>query len=291
MSAPKKSNVPSNNTAGGGNGGNKQQGGMGMLIGISVVVVIVIIALVSAFSGGDKKKKEDPKVKQTLTTTQGASSGQKSAKVYDTPKREIKRVPVNAQVNTEQLQYYTDPVTNIQMVQTPSGPVPVDSMEGRKYIEDFNNLQQATNPATPNAPQQQPQIAKAELDALKQTTNDQVKALDDKINELTDQTESLKALVVKQNETIEKMAHQVKGIQPIMKSPNELAKELFGKNASTELKNRNRSIEVDSIVGEKAYVSTKNGEVALVGVGDVIPQTSLKIKKIDPSTNTVIVAD
>lgn len=293
----KKTNKPSENKAGAGT--PKKPAGMGMMIGIAITVLVVLIGIISMFVGGGGKQAPQDKEKQEVATSDTASTGKKQPKVYETENRVIKNTesrfaPNNEPpVSTSELVYFTEPVTGVQMVQTPSGAISVDSPEGQKYIADFKALQLASGPQQPDQGLNQSQalVAKAEIESIKQTTNEQVMALDAKINDLAGQVDSLIALSKKQNETIEKLAYQIKTIQPITKSSTELAKDLFGKNGDKVLKERNTAIAVDSIVGNKAYITTKDGKTTLVGVGDIIQGTSVKIKKIDPSTNTVLVAE
>lgn len=293
----KTSNKPAENIKGAGS--PKKPAGTGMLIGIAVAVVVVIIAVLSLFMGGGDKKALQEKEKQAVATSDSASSGKKQTKVYETEKREIvptnSRFDPNGQPANGDLTYYTDPVTNVQFVQTPNGPLEVDSPEGQQYIQNYASSQ-AANPTQQFAAgaagnQAASLVATAEIESIKRTTNEQVMALDSKINDLSAQVDGLVSLAKKQNQTIESLAHQIKTIQPITKSSTELAKDLFGKNGDKVLKERNTALAVDSIIGNKAYISTKDGKTVLVGVGDIVPGTSVKVKKVDASTNTVLVAE
>ena len=86
------------------------------------------------------------------------------------------------------------------------------------------------------------------------------------------------------------MALQIKSIQPLVKSPRELAQEYFGKDGQKVLQSRNRQIKVDSVLGDKAFFTDKNNTVYVLRVGDVVPNTSQKVIKIDEATQAVIVA-
>lgn len=300
----KVSNAPSSNVSTGA-GGSKKQGGMGMLIGIAVFVLILIIGLVSAFSGGKKKDETADLKNQKIETTASASTGPKQTRVYDQNDRKISKSPMGQPVaaagqssglpgeelGSNGVEYYTDPVTNVKMVHTPSGPVPADSIEGKKFIEDFNAAVALRSANSGNTnPQAASQAVLKEIDSLKSTINSQAQALDEKINSVNEEVEVLKKIIKKQNETIVTLSDQIKNVQPLVKSTKEIAKELFGKNGTKVIDSRNNAVTADSIVGDKAYFTTHDGEVVLVGVGDVIPGTSLIVKEIDPSRNKVIVA-
>lgn len=299
----KTNNKPSNHAAIPGTpGGGNKKGNAGLIMGAILAVIFALFSIFMIFSGGGAKEKKTEKAKEVIATSETASSGKKQAKVYDTPPREIKPTEgkfseaENQQmpVNTSELTYYTEPVTNVQMVMTPAGPFPVASPEGQKYIADFKAYQSANGSPSPNnsvGPVMESTALKQELHELRDGTNGQVQALDLKINALSDQVAGLVALTEKQNETIVKLSQQIKVIQPITKSSGELAKEFFGKGGEITLKERNRSIAVDSIVGDKAYFTTKDGKTVLLGIGDIVPGTSVRIKKVDASTNSVLVAE
>lgn len=297
----KTNNKPSNHTVtGGGGGGDKKKGSAGLIIGAIIAVLFALFSIFMIFAGDGKKEKKAEQAKEVVTTSESASSGKKGPKVYDAPERNLKHTEskfsdANTQppVNPNELSFYTEPVTNVEMVMTPAGPFPVASPEGQKYIADFRSLQAATNPQSVSGvqPVMESSTLKQELQELRDGTNGQAQALDLKINALSDQVAGLVLLIEKQNETIVRLSQQIKVIQPITKSSGELAKEFFGKGGDITLKERNRSIAVDSIVGDKAYFTTKEGKTVLLGVGDVVPGTSVRIKKVDASTNSVLVAD
>lgn len=300
--ATAKSNTPSTamSGAGGGGSGSSNKNSMGMMLGIAAVVVVVLIVLVSVLSGGKKEAAPVDKKQQKLATTESAATGSRTTKVYAdaTPRGINAAPPADAPQPTQALNRYVDPVSGLEMVQTPNGPEPVESVVGRKYIEDFEALQLTQGGGTAATAavvvNQQAVAATAamqqEIATLKATTTDQVKSLDEKLNTAYASIDDLNALIKRQNETIVSMSNQVKTIQPIVKSSTELAKDLFGKDGAKVLFARNNTIQVDSIVGDKAYISDKDGNTTVVGMGDIVPGTSLKIKYIDPTTNTVTVS-
>ncbi len=128
-----------------------------------------------------------------------------------------------------------------------------------------------------------------QIEQLATITNSQIQALDQKLNDAYDNIENLKALNKKQTETISRLSHEIQSIQPVVKSSEELAKDLFGKQSKKVLANKNNSIHVDSIVGNKAWFTDSNGNNVLLTVGDIVPNTSLKVTAIDAATNSVIV--
>lgn len=287
------------------NGAATKKTPLWMYLGGAALIFIVIIVLVSIFTGG---KQEQPKeqVKQSVPTSDSVVGTRPNKAGPPTnpngnpnQNQNMGGMPTgnnqqnNAATNGQgELRIFVEPATNIEMVQTPSGPVPTTSIEGQKYIEDFSRLKaEAANNGQQGVSNSQALPNNVALQALQEATDAQVRALDDKLNAAYENVDNLQQVIKKQNETIEKMSIQLKSIQPLVKSPNELAKEFFGKNGEKELKSRNNSIKVDSIVGDKAYFTTNEGNTVLVGVGDVIPNTSVKVKKIDAANNTVIVAN
>lgn len=285
------------------NGAAAKKTPMWMYLGGAALIFIVIIVLVSIFTGG---KQEQPKeqVKQAVPTSDSVVGARPNktntaSNPNGNPNQNMGGMPTgnnqqnNAANNGQgELRIFVEPATNIEMVQTPSGPVPTTSIEGQKYIEDFSRLKaEAANNGQQGSNGSQALPNNVALQALQEATDAQVRALDEKLNAAYENVDDLQQVIKKQNETIEKMSVQLKSIQPLVKSPNELAKEFFGKNGEKELKSRNNSIKVDSIVGDKAYFTTNEGNTVLVGVGDVIPNTSVKVKKIDAANNTVIVAN
>lgn len=258
------------------------------------VIAIAFIALILFTSGGEKKTAKSQDVVKNDATSAESAVGTSSAKVYEKNNRQFTVEANQGNVGptmdaNSKLDIYVDPTTNQEYVVTPTGPILTSSIEGRKFIEDFNNLQAQASQSGAANQQQAKQIAQAEIDALATTFNGQVQALDEKLNEAYANTENLKALVKKQNDTITAMAMQIQTIQPIVKTPEELAKDLFGKEGKKVLTSRNNSIAVDSIVGNKAWFTDANGNQVLLAVGDIVPNTSLKVAAIDASTNSVIV--
>ena len=268
------------------------------LLGAAIFLIVIVVA-VSIFSG-DKKEQPAERIKQEVPTTESAANGARPIKNNNTSQQqEMGGMPVeNGMQNTSgqngnvaELRIYKDAATNVEMVQTPSGPVPTASIEGQKFIEDYSRLKQEVgNGSQTTANGQQGQVDNSQLAALTEVTNSQIQALDEKINSMYETNDDLQEVIRKQNETIEKMAVQIKTIQPLVKSPKELAQELFGKNGERVLQSRNRQIRVDSVVGDKAFFTAKDNTVYILRVGDVIPHTSQKIIKIDEVTQSVIVA-
>ena len=290
-----------------GGGSPTQKTPMWMYLGGAAAIFTVIILLVTITTGGSKEKPKE-QVKETIPTSDSVvgeklsrsappytnNSNVNAQNMGQMPTNDVNPpVGVNPPANKlPELRIFVEPATNVEMVQMPSGPVPVKSIEGQKFIEDYTRMQaeSANNGQVANNGAQAVPNNAAFL-ALQESTDAQIRALDEKLNSAYENVENLQEVIKKQNETIEKMSVQLKSIQPLVKSPKELAKEFFGKNGEKELTSRNNSVKVDSIVGDKAYFTTNEGRTVLVGVGDVIPNTSVKVKKIDAATNTVIVAN
>ena len=278
----------------------KSNGSIWLYVGGAAVILISILMLVSIFKG-ESPQKSSEKLKQEVPSTESAANGARPVKNNSTQKQDLGSMPVNDGMqqnnatgqngNVAELRIYKDAATNVEMVQTPSGPVPTASIEGQKYIEDFTRLKQESSGGTQSAGgSAQAQVESANLTALTEATNYQVQALDEKINSMYETNENLQEVIKKQNETIEKMALQIKSIQPLVKSPRELAQEYFGKDGQKVLQSRNRQIKVDSVLGDKAFFTDKNNTVYVLRVGDVVPNTSQKVIKIDEATQAVIVA-
>lgn len=294
-------NLPKDAIKGAKAGGKKEGGGNNIIL-IVIAVLAVLAVVIGLITSGNKDEAKKPK--EENVSVEGAASDTKGAKVYDNnAKRTVERSdPANANadvdglngvsdiqaVNQNELVYKTDSTTGLRLVQTPSGFVDADSPAGQKFIEDFNKMKAMQNPNGVNTAAA-PQISQAQIDEMKQYNDSQIRALDEKINDLSGQLESSIQLVKKQNEVIVHLSTQIKSIQPIVKSPNELAKELFGKDGAKVLKSRNNSIKAEFVVGDKAFISDKNGNIHALKVGDIVPNTSSIVSSIDPSTKTVTV--
>lgn len=297
MSTAQK-NTPANHSGGGGGGGKqgseKKGGGNFMLYVIAAVAVVaVIIGLLTM--GGDEKQEKKPK-KEDVSIA-GVASAPRSAKVYDNgANREVERSDPNnlagvsdiQAVNQTELEYKTDESTGVLLVNTPTGFVDADSPAGRKFIDDFNKMKAMQNPNAVNNVAAA-QVSQKQIDELKQYSDSQIRALDEKINDLAGQLDTSVQLIKKQNETIVHLSKQIKSIQPIVKSPNELAKDLFGKEGTQILKSRNNAIKAEFVIGDKAFIADKNGDIHVLRVGDVVPNTSSIVSSIDESTKTVTI--
>jgi hypothetical protein len=292
MSAAKASNSP-DAVKSGGDGGKKKKasnGNMFLIILVGVMVVALVVGLI--FKGGDSKKAA-PKEMENASIANAANAS--AAKVYE--KQAQRKIERSNGVNTaaaaedfsnmEKLEYVIDPQTNIEMVVTPSGPKPVDSPEGQKFIKDFEAYQAMKNPNQTVAATT-PQVSEQKLNEIRQESNEQVRALDEKINDLSVQVDGLIGVVKKQNETIGKLSTQIKTIQPMVKTPEELASSLFGKNGKKVLQERNNALVADVVVGDKAFITDLQGDVHIVRVGDVVPGTSSVVALIDESSKQVI---
>lgn len=292
MSAAKASNSPDAVKSGGAGGKKKtaSNGNMFLIILVGVVVVALVAGLM--FKSGDSKKPA-PKENENASITSATKAS--AAKVYEKQgQRKIERSDgLNTAAaredfsNMEKLEYVIDPQTNIEMVVTPSGPKPVDSPEGQKFIKDFEAYQAMKNPNQTVAATT-PQVSEQKLNEIRQESNEQVRALDEKINDLSVQVDSLIGVVKKQNETIGKLSTQIKTIQPMVKTPEELASSLFGKNGKKVLQERNNALVADVVVGDKAFITDLQGDVHIVRVGDVVPGTSSVVALIDESSKQVI---
>lgn len=297
MSANQSNNTPQSAQSSAG-GANKTTGKMNVYV-IAGIMLFVIFVLFIALGGAKEDPKSKPKDTQKVESLEGSGKQgiQKSTRVYEERKPSDLSYEQNQATNTaatDDLQIFRDPTTNLDMVKTPSGLLPVNSKEGRKYIEDFRALQAASGTGV-NAQGKPTQaiagVTKDDLAASVNQSNEQVKALDQKLNDAHQRIDELLQVVKKQNETVEKMSEQIKTVQPIVKSPRELAKEIFGKNGERVLKDRNNRITASSIVGDKAYIYDADGDLHLVGVGDIVPGTSVKIKAINQVEREVVVAD
>lgn len=200
--------------------------------------------------------------------------------------------PQSSSGQTENQIFFTDEQTGKRYVITPKGNFAVDSQEGREFIAAYNqnnqNNQNAQN--AQNLQQGATTVSKDELDQIQKTSQNQIKELDEKINAVSAELDSVKKQNALQKEALQKVASKVISIQPIVKSPTELAKALFGKNGDKVLNSKNQEISAVSVVGNKAYLTNSNGDYYLVEVGDVVEGTSLKVKAINADTNTVLVA-
>lgn len=295
------SNLPKDAVKDPSSNNNKDAGGNKIIIIITAIALIAVV--IGLITMGGKKEEKKPK-KEDSVSVEGVASAAPGAKVYEgDARRKIERSDPNAvngvnngvdgvndlqQINQNELVYKTDPSSGVTLVQTPNGFVQADSPAGKKFIEDFNKMKAMQNPNGVNNAAA-PQISQQQLDEIKQYNDSQVRALDEKINDLAGKLDASVALIKKQNETIVYLSSQIKTIQPIVKSPNELAKELFGKNGARVLASRNNAIKAEAVVGDKAFISDKTGNIHALKTGDVIPNTSSIISSIDPSTKTVTV--
>lgn len=281
-----KAKQTSRNTAGSGSVKTKNDKNIYYIFGAIAVLLILVILLTSG-----KSDKKDVAPSQTdkvenITPQRPTSSGNNARKFTVEGNQQNNPNANNVQVNeNSELNTYTDPVTGEMFVVTPTGALLVSSVEGQKYIEDFNNLksQSRTNGGAGQSP------STPQIEQFATITNSQIQALDQKLNDAYDIIENLKALNKKQTETISSLSHEIQSIQPVVKSSEELARDLFGKQSKKVLANKNNSIQVDSIVGNKAWFTDANGNNVLLTVGDIVPNTSLKVSAIDASTNSVIV--
>lgn len=255
--------------------------------------IAVLFVLVILFTSGKSGEKQTPtsesqtqkveNIAPQRPTSSGANNGRKftvEANQQNNSNGTSVQVNENSELNT-----YNDPVTGEMFVVTPTGALLASSVEGQKYIADFNNLksQSKTNGGAAQS------ATSPQIEQLATITNSQIQALDQKLNDAYDNIENLKALNKKQTETISRLSHEIQSIQPVVKSSEDLAKDLFGKQAKKVLANKNNSIHVDSIVGNKAWFTDANGNNVLLTVGDIVPSTSLKVTAIDAATNSVIV--
>lgn len=289
MSTNKKINTPDAVKAG--TGGKKKEGGGNVLL-----YILVGAAILALIIGLNMRGKEEPKKssKEQTNTSVAQAANVKAAKVYDQQSsRKIERTESGGVVtnsteafsNMTELEYMTEPETQASLVKTSTGYVLVNSPEGQKFISDFNAYQAALNP---NKAVAQPQISEEKLNEIREESNNQVRALDEKINELSSQVDGLISVVKKQNETIAKLSTQIKTIQPMVKTPEELATALFGKNGKKVLNERNNALVADVVVGDKAFITDSKGDVHIVRVGDVIPGTSSIVALIDEVSKQVV---
>lgn len=282
-----KAKQASKNTAGSGSVTAKNDKNIYYIFGGLAVLLILVILFTSGKSDKKEVATSQTEKVENITPQRPASSGANNGRKFtveasqqNNPNANNIQVNENSELNT-----YTDPVTGENFVVTPTGALLASSIEGQKYIEDFNNLksQSRTNGGASQS------TSTPQIEQLATITNSQIQALDQKLNDAYDNIENLKALNKKQTETISRLSHEIQSIQPVVKSSEELARELFGKQSKKILANKNNSIQVDSIVGNKAWFADANGNNVLLTVGDIVPNTSLKVSAIDAATNSVIV--
>lgn len=298
MSIKKGSNAPDSikKPSGGASSGNKGKSGGNNFMLIGLLGIALVAVLIGIFSGGDDKKAPP---KKEVSAAQGATGN--APKVYEkSQSRKIERsdgpgtaaegTALQDFSNMQSLEYMNQPDTNILMVKTPTGFVVADSPEGQKFISDFNAFKAAANTGAPatGATPVQPQISEEKLNEVRQQTDQQIQALDEKVNDQAAKVEGLIEVIKKQNETIAKLSTQIRSIQPIVKTPNQLAQDLFGNNGTKVLKQRNNALVADVVVGDKAFITDINGDTHIVRVGDVIPGSSSIVSLIDESSKQVI---
>lgn len=283
-----KAKQPSKNSTGSGSAKAKNDKNI-YYIFAAIAVLLIIIIFATSGKKDDKESDADTQTQavENITPQSPTSSGANNGRKFTVDANQQNGSNgSNVQVNeNSELNTYTDPVTGEMFVVTPTGALLVSSIEGQKYIEDFNNLksQSKTNSGSSQ------NATSPQIEQLATITNSQIQALDQKLNDAYDNIENLKALNKKQTETISRLSHEIQSIQPVVKSSEELAKDLFGKQSKKVLANKNNSIHVDSIVGNKAWFTDSNGNNVLLTVGDIVPNTSLKVTAIDAATNSVIV--
>ncbi|HCV3190437.1 TPA: hypothetical protein OV554_003579 [Acinetobacter baumannii] len=279
----------------------------GGAIAIFALVVALFLFVQNMMTSSDQPKKtntyQDEKTaniakSQKVPSPNGNQSGSGNSQGQggvNASNQNINNSTGDANGNRE-LKITTDPQSGVDYVETPSGTVLVSSPEGQKYIQDFKayKLEQngGVDPTAANGIQVSAlssQAYQSEINALKAQINEQAQALDEKINTNYENQENMQAVIDKQNETIQKLSQNLAMAQPLMRSPKEIAKELFGKQAEATLKSRNNAVKLDSVVGNKGYFTDKDGNVHFLGVGDIIPNTSLMIKAFDEGRGEAIV--
>lgn len=285
----------------------KKQQNMYVLLGITAGVFVVLIGLFlliqnmmtssdqpqQTSSYQDEKTANIAKAKK-VPSPEGSQGGNSQASNQGDLNSSNQNFNGSTTSNRE-LKITTDPQSGVDYVETPSGTVLVSSPEGQKYIQDFKAYKMEENGGVdPSAANIQvsalsSQSYQNEINTLKAQINEQAQALDEKINTSYENQENMQAIIDKQNETIQKLSQNLAMAQPLMRSPKEIAKELFGKQAEATLKSRNNAVKLDSVVGNKGYFTDKDGNVHFLGVGDIIPNTSLMIKAFDEGRGEAIV--
>ncbi|OIH08592.1 hypothetical protein A7M79_07195 [Acinetobacter baumannii] len=285
----------------------KKQQNIYVLLGITAGIFVVLIGLFlliqnmmtssdqpqQTSSYQDEKTANIAKAKK-VPSPEGSQGGNSQASNQGDSNSSNQNFNGSTTSNRE-LKITTDPQSGVDYVETPSGTVLVSSPEGQKYIQDFKAYKMEENGGVdPSAANIQvsalsSQSYQNEINTLKAQINEQAQALDEKINTSYENQENMQAIIDKQNETIQKLSQNLAMAQPLMRSPKEIAKELFGKQAEATLKSRNNAVKLDSVVGNKGYFTDKDGNVHFLGVGDIIPNTSLMIKAFDEGRGEAIV--
>ncbi|HGF9504631.1 TPA: hypothetical protein ACJEU7_001836 [Acinetobacter baumannii] len=276
---------------------------LGITAGIFVVIIGLFLLIQNMMTSSDKPQQtssyQDEKTAniakaKKVPSPEGSQGGNSQASNQGDLNSSNQNFNGSTNSNRE-LKITTDPQSGVDYVETPSGTVLVSSPEGQKYIQDFKAYKMEENGGVdPSAANIQvsalsSQSYQNEINALKAQINEQAQALDEKINTSYENQENMQAIIDKQNETIQKLSQNLAMAQPLMRSPKEIAKELFGKQAEATLKSRNNAVKLDSVVGNKGYFTDKDGKVHFLGVGDIIPNTSLMIKAFDEGRGEAIV--
>lgn len=293
--------------------GNK----MIIMIVVGVVALLMVSVVFGVFLSGKQNAKKSDVKSQKMENADSAKSNNPAPPVPETKNNEDAggrfeangNNPFNAQSGTggqpqasDYTTVFTDQSTQQQMIKTQNGTYLLNSPEGQYYFNEYQkslaNQNAGVNAQPTNfTPANQAGITQAaenkDLLELRENTTTQVKALDEKTSQTYSEVTALREIVKKQNETLEKTIKSIKEIEPYTKSSKQLARELFGSNGQKVLENRNNRIKVDAISpsGDVVYITNSDMSVSVLSVGDIVPNTTVKIKKIDPVNNSVIVSE
>ncbi|QIC72149.1 MULTISPECIES: hypothetical protein [Acinetobacter] len=284
-------------TAGAGGGVKKggNSGGVPKAVYIvgAILVLLVIGVIIMAFSGKKTEQQQEQATQQTYTDATATASASQGVDVYQTSERDI--VTQTAEVDySKELIYFTDPSTGMKMVETPNGPLLVGSAEGAAYIQDYDAKRaewlaqnqaategQANGQGQLTAAQQQQELVNQQL-AIQQARIDALEQ--EKVN-LQSTLEQLEAYADKQTQTITNLTNRVTQMQPVFEHAAQQSKP----KVQVALTGKNRSVEVDAVSGDMAWVSHE-GKSIPVRVGDLLPGSNVRVKAIDSLHNKVILA-
>lgn len=310
------------NTLPNGGGNTNQKKPPYVLLGIAVGFVVLVFVL-AFFKGRSQNAPPQPTTKEVSTTEKVGDDGFNSEgngeaqgkpiqaqqnpqgnnasepNQVSPPSNEfaINQTPDGESVSSPQeIKFFVDTTTGKRYIVTETGNIPVDSQQGQEIIAQHqaelakSQAAQVQGGTTPPVQAVATSVSKEQFEQSQRDSQEQIKALDEKINNLYSEVITLRKQNGMQKEALQKVASKVIEIQPIVKSQNDLAKTWFGKNGDKVLASRNQEIEAASVIGNKAYLMDTQNNYYLVEVGDVIKGTSLKVKAINPVTNTVLVA-
>lgn len=281
---------------------------IGAILGGFVLVSVIVLMMVGGSKG--TKKTNTNKTEKTEQVASGNSSGNGTSVNADSSSAAANNSRFDANngnnpfaggqqggagVVDNQITVYTDPSTKQEMVRTAQGIYPLNSSEGQYY---FNQMKQAQanqaagqlggvqgNQNQAGSPNQLASTS-SEVMELRETTNTQIKALDEKVNQNHEDVGALMEIIRKQNVVIDKLTTEIKTIQPIVRRSTKLDGSAMQQKRTTK---EHDGIVVDAISpsGDLVYLMSHDGSTSVLRVGDTIPNTGVKIKRIDSDNSRV----